>query len=138
MRTLEAILDDAENQPAFSNGTDHEIWSAAWCERCLKDSAELVAAGNGCPIIMAMLLSKTPRELTMFTPHEDRQQSRYRCSEFEERHDGDPDPSPPPAPMPGQTDIFGEWAEQITEKATGAHANSHVSSQANSHAGADR
>jgi hypothetical protein len=32
------IYDRSRDQPAFSNSTEGEVWTANWCDRCLRDA----------------------------------------------------------------------------------------------------
>lgn len=100
MRTLEEILADARDVPAFSNSTMGEIWTANWCERCKNDSQGLVDRGKGCPLILVSLMGKTPVEW-----FEQERTQDYHCIEFRDER-GDGGPKPPPKPMPGQGELF--------------------------------
>jgi hypothetical protein len=141
MRAAEQIDADAADERVFSNSTEYEIWAnnGRACYDCTNDDPE---TEKYCPILSTMLLSKWPKEIE-HAPYEwtdnDGTVHTYpvagECSEFEERRDddgGDPEPEPPP-PDPaeqervGQLDIFGVFADQITERATelaprGVHA----------------
>jgi hypothetical protein len=77
MRSLEEILEDAPEQPAFSNGTSWDIWSSDWCERCIKD------INQDCPLILAAFMGFTPIEWvrTRLVRHD------YECTEFQPREE---------------------------------------------------
>lgn len=95
MRSYAEIMAGARDQSPFSNHTEWEIWSARWCERCANDTPEKVDRGEGCPLILAALMRKTPAEWL----DDDEHTHTYRCIEF--RHQGDgPDPEPQPIPDP--------------------------------------
>ncbi len=64
------------NGPAFSNSTEFEIWSARWCDCCVKDDGESVF----CPILNEALLGETTPFQWARTGLSD-----YTCSEFVER-----------------------------------------------------
>lgn len=105
MRTYDEAYAAALPEPAFSNGTQGEIWMAGWCERCANDTPELVDRGKGCPLIMVALMGRTPSEW-MAQPNESPDQ--YHCAEFRDDDDpgqsGDlPDPSPE---IDGQLPLF--------------------------------
>jgi hypothetical protein len=115
VRTYEQIMADAADRVPFSNSSMWEIWAGRWCYECVNGSDELVDQGRGCPLIMAALMGKTPREWTAATER-DHVYGDYQCSEFEQRHDGD---GAPPEPVPvadGQVDLFEVFAEQIVEQ----------------------
>lgn len=96
--SYDEALKTARDNPAFSNGTEWEIWSYNWCERCTNDSPEMVDRGDGCSLIaVAMFEQKTPAE---WMEQEDRSPSdRYHCISFRSEDDG-PDPEPKPIPDP--------------------------------------
>jgi hypothetical protein len=104
MRTLDEILADARDVPAFSNSTMGEIWTANWCARCKNDSQELADRGKGCPLILVSLMNKTPIEWLTANDHAGIV-GDYHCIEFRDER-GDGGPKPPPKPMPGQGELF--------------------------------
>lgn len=112
MRTYEQILADATDRPPFSNGTAGYAWMDNWCHRpCKKDRNE------DCPLIMAALMQKTPKE---WTEVPGRIQD-YVCSEFEPDDEGDGEAEPQPYPQPvgeidGQVDLFAVFADQIADR----------------------
>jgi hypothetical protein len=117
MRSYEQIMTDARGDSPFSNHTMWEIWADRWCYECANDSEELVDQGKGCPLIMAALMGKTPREWTAAT-EEDDMLGNYECSEFRRRPEPGDDPPPeppPPPPCDGQVDMFEVFADQIVE-----------------------
>lgn len=102
-RPLDQILADARDESAFSNGTEWEIWSANWCERCAHDKpARRGKPENGCPLILAVMLGKTPIEF-LATSGVD----RWACIEFRDEHEppGWREPAPIPDP-PGQETLL--------------------------------
>lgn len=109
MREYEQIMADADDRPAFSNGTMGHLWMGQWCANCRHDSEELVDAGEGCPLIMISLMGKTPAEWTTPTPH-GRNLGNYTCTEYEPEEDDDEPPPPDVEPIPGQFDLFDPWA----------------------------
>lgn len=86
---------------AFSNGTEWEMWSANWCERCIHDSPKLVDQGKGCPLIMLGMTGFIPAEW-MEQPGDS--PDRYHCIQFRNEDDG---PGPEPQPKPEPTDMDG-------------------------------
>lgn len=95
MRTVTEIEKDARDQPAFSNGTSWEIWSAGWCDRCLRDAPfRNGIAPTGCPlIVVAICHQKTPIEWLEQEGIQD-----YHCIEFRAPGDGGGEPRPKPDP----------------------------------------
>lgn len=64
---------------AFANGTEFEIWSFNWCDRCKKDDMEREVY---CPILTNALFGETtPTEWV--GPRGD-----YECTAFEGRNAG--------------------------------------------------
>ena len=62
---------------AFSNGFEHEAWSANWCDRCSKDQMD----GPFCPILDEVFMENTVPP--QWSPGTDDLRDRYHCSEFE-------------------------------------------------------
>jgi len=63
-----------EPTPAFSNGTDFEIWSSRWCFECARDVNE------DCPIVgLALSHEPTPQLVRNLETHE------TRCTEWQPR-----------------------------------------------------
>lgn len=88
--------------PAFSNGTEWEIWSYNWCDRCLVDAPFRNGISNmGCPLILtAMLGDEIPAE---WIEQEDGIHD-YHCINF--RPPGWHNPEPQPKPEPPQDGLF--------------------------------
>jgi hypothetical protein len=112
MRSFDEIMAEAQDEPAFSNGFEGEIWMGRWCEApCRKDR------DSDCPLIMAAFLGVTPKEWTEVEPGG--LENRYHCSEFEpddKGGDGDPEPWPAPvAELDGQVDILAVFVDQVVE-----------------------
>ena len=40
----------------FSNSTDGEIWTSAWCDTCIWDLGADQHPENGCPILLNLLM----------------------------------------------------------------------------------
>jgi hypothetical protein len=126
MRTEEQITADARPGKAFSNGTEWEIWSARWCDRCVNNDEE---TEKWCPIInVALIEPLTPAEwtTTMWKPQNSDVEIEIidACTEFEERPewpgDDDPDgPDPDPDPAPecvGQIDLIEHATDLFVEQ----------------------
>ncbi len=85
---------------AFSNGTEWEMWSENWCERCVHDSPALVDQGKGCPLIMLGMTGFIPAE---WMEQPEGSPDRYHCIQFRDEDDG-PGPEPQPKPEPSDMD----------------------------------
>lgn len=97
MRTYEEAEAAARPGSPFSNSTEHEIWSARWCDRCANDTPAMVDRGEGCPLVLIALLGKTPAEWTR------KGLSSYRCAEFVDVRDVSlPPRRQPHEEIPGQ------------------------------------
>ena len=87
---------------AFSNGTEWEIWSASWCDRCLREAPfRNGMSQTGCPLILVSLQALIPAE---WMDQPDGSPDRYRCIEFRGpggRGGGEPAPLPEPPDMDG-------------------------------------
>ena len=64
----------------FSNGSEWDAWSAAWCETCIHDAA---GPEDGCPIILQLLLGE-PTEHVGRGPDWSPQTVAW-CSQYEKR-----------------------------------------------------
>lgn len=51
-----STYEQAEERPAFSNGTEWDMWSSQWCNRCIHDINE------DCPLILIGFMGRTPVE----------------------------------------------------------------------------
>jgi hypothetical protein len=109
MRSFDEIMASARDKPAFSNSTEGEYWTGAWCARCkVEDPHRNGLKGNdmGCPLLCASLLGKTPVEW-LEQPWGESGPSltdRYHCIEFRPRGGGgggEPRPKPEPPDMDG-------------------------------------
>lgn len=90
---------------AFSNGFEHRMWAANWCDRCLVDAPfRNGISDQGCPIILTAMLddNKTPVE---WLPGTDDLADRYHCISFRAPGSGNPDPKPKATP-PGQGELL--------------------------------
>jgi len=77
----------------FSNGTAYEMWSANWCDRCLRDAPfRNGVSSTGCPLLLIALSEMTPGEW-MRTGLQD-----YTCIEFRAPGGGGGEPRPRPEP----------------------------------------
>lgn len=65
---------------AFSNGFEHECWSANWCYKCTKDEIGLAPKGIYCAILTDVMADNTVPP--QWTPGTDDLRDRYHCSEF--------------------------------------------------------
>lgn len=96
MRTYDEASAAARPEPPFSNSTDGDMWMANWCEHpCRNDSPEMVARGEGCPLILVALEGYTPAE---WLPQPFNAPDRWHCVEFRGPDDGPGEPEPIPDP----------------------------------------
>jgi hypothetical protein len=88
MRTEEEIYASALDRPAFSNGSEWEIWSANWCQKCVHEKALREGRDSlGCPLVaVAMCHGRTPIE--WLTPDSTEGPDDYHCIEFRNEDDG--------------------------------------------------
>lgn len=106
-------FDDAyqrsRDRPAFSNGTEGEVWTANWCDRCIHDKPARETGGeDGCALLTIAIVGRTPAE---WLEHrgEDGAYSlsdQYHCIMFRPEDDpgpGEPEPIPDP---PGQEHLL--------------------------------
>lgn len=108
MRTYDEAYAAALDKPAFSNGTEWDVWSSEWCSRCVNDT------DDNCPLILVAMMGRTPSEW-FEQPRGERGliclEDRYHCVEFRDEDDpGGREPEPLPDP-PGQEVLFDrdEW-----------------------------
>ena len=99
MRTYDEARSSAAEGSPFSNSTDGDMWMARWCERpCRNDSPELVARGEGCPLILVALEGYTPAE---WLPQPFDSLDRWHCVEYRGPDEpGEPQPIPDPPDQP--------------------------------------
>lgn len=84
--------------PAFSNGTEFEMWSENWCSRCTRDTED-----NPCDILtVALVLGDRPVEW-LPQPSESYPRDAYHCVMFK----GPDEPGGEPAPVPDPPDMDG-------------------------------
>lgn len=99
----------------FSNGTEYEAWSAAWCDRCEVDHDDLHGGrsdGPGCILVaLAMCdeevpqwIDNTPTDGFTFPPPISCMDFR-RCA-CDGGHNDPPGEPRPPKPDPNQTVLF--------------------------------
>jgi hypothetical protein len=98
---------------AFSNGTEHEIWAANWCDRCQRDALFRNDIGPGCPIIAVALLGDTPPEWIEQAPGS---LDRDHCIVF--RGPGGRRPEPQPRPDPPDMDGLFERPDRANRMLT--------------------
>jgi hypothetical protein len=91
--------------PAFSNGTEFDIWSATWCDTCLADRPFRNGISEwGCRLIEVATFEGIPDEW-LDTGHP----GDYRCTAYKPLGWRKPAPEPRPEPIPeGQLPLFGE------------------------------
>ncbi|RZQ59817.1 hypothetical protein [Amycolatopsis suaedae] len=102
------ILARSIDEPAFSNGTEGDAWTAKWCCRCLRDAPfRNMGRGSGCPILLVTMMGRRPAELLDGPRDEQGRYSmadQYTCVEFRRPGgggDGEPHPRPEPPGMDG-------------------------------------
>lgn len=91
----------------FSNGTEHEMWSANWCDRCTHDHDwHANERGCGCDVVLAMLRGD---DSPFIENTGDLPASHLRCLLFSacpcNGEGGDVEPVVA-GPMPGQEQLF--------------------------------
>lgn len=100
--TYEQAWRTGRDGPAFSNGTEFDVWMSAHCADCLND--QRIDETGGCPLILVAWDGRIPIEW-----EEDRPLTlgrQYRCLMRRTRDDGpDTEPQPIPGP-PGQLVLF--------------------------------
>lgn len=93
MRTYDAAWGAAQDEPAFSNGTEGEIWMTNWCYRCQHEA--------DCPLLLVALMDRTPAE---WFEQPEGSADEYHCAEFRDQNgdgSGEPEPQPEPPDMDG-------------------------------------
>lgn len=101
----EDALARSRDVPAFSNGTEGEVWMANWCHRCLRDAPfRNGIAKSGCPLILVALMDRTPAEWLDGPRDEQGRYSmadQFHCIEFRGPggRGGEPRPKPDPRGM---------------------------------------
>jgi len=83
---------------AFSNGTQFEMWSYNWCDRCQRDAIfRNTGKGSGCKILCGvMATNEVPAEWLV----QDEIHADYHCIEFRAPGSGNPEPRPQPDAQP--------------------------------------
>lgn len=96
----------AKDEPAFSNSSEWEIWSARTCEECVHDGMGVGEDQPQCPLITVALCGRTPAEWTDQQPP----LGAYACACFSRRPDEPatraPESPAPAEPIPGQLEMF--------------------------------
>lgn len=132
MRTYDEAMAAAKDQPPFSNGTEGYAWTDNWCDTCIHDKGARDGSDeSGCPLLLVALMGRTPVEWIEqpWQQIKGRPEGEtapvlgdtYHCTEYRSEDEGDgddPQPEPPAPEVEGQQDIFGVFAEQITEQAS--------------------
>lgn len=98
----------SRDTPAFSNGTEGEVWQANWCDRCLRDAPfRNMGKGSGCPLILVALMDRTPAEW-LDGPRDEHgrysMEDQFHCIEYRGPGGGgggEPRPRPEPPGMDG-------------------------------------
>lgn len=113
MRPLKEVLETSPETPAFSNGTEFDMWRGRWCDRCHhpvekawqayedgERKTQLKGFEGGCPLLMAAMAGHTPVEWLEQPDIHD-----YHCIEFRGPDDGGGEPQPLPEPR-GMDGLF--------------------------------
>ena len=78
----------ARVRPAFSNGTEGDVWMEQWCSNCEHDAAHRKGTDDvGCPLIIVALQARTPAEWEDGPRDEHGRYSmanQYHCTRFEQ------------------------------------------------------
>lgn len=91
--------------PAFSNGTEGEMWDVNWCDRCLVDAPfRRNLSKTGCGLLLTALFGEIPDEW-IEQPEDHYPSDAYHCINFKPFGWRDPEPKPQPTP-PGQGELF--------------------------------
>lgn len=103
------MTSESRNRPPFSNGTEGDVWMAAWCERCLVDAPFRNGINpTGCELILTAMLGGTPAEW-LDGPRDEHgrysMEHKYTCINFRAPRDGGGEPKTKPTPR-GQGELF--------------------------------
>jgi hypothetical protein len=105
--SVDALYDEARDEPAFSNSDEGYGWMDNNCATCIHDKDQRDNAENpgpGCPLVMVALLGRRPIQWLDGPRNEQGLYSigtQYTCLEYRHEDDGPTDPRPIPEP-PGQ------------------------------------
>lgn len=99
------LLEEARDEPAFSNSDEGIGWMDANCATCIHEKPTRQGREDqGCPLILVTLMGKRPIQFLDGPRDEHGRYSRagqYHCIEYRHEDDGPTDPQPIPDP-PGQ------------------------------------
>lgn len=112
MRTFEEAYEAAPEGHTFSNATEFDYWSGAWCARCLREAPLRSGLKNaqGCPLVAVAMLGRVPQEWfrqpdsEVFTERGMDVVNLFHCIEFRGPGGGgggEPKPKPDPPDMDG-------------------------------------
>ena len=106
---FDEIMKRSRDGSPFSNGTEGYGWEAAWCNRCTRDAPfRNGISRNGCPILLAANLGRTPAEW-LDGPRDEHGaysiEGQYTCVEFRAPGGGGGEPRPRPEPT-GMDGLF--------------------------------
>ena len=104
--SVDALYQEARDEPAFSNSDEGMSWMDANCDTCIyeKDQRNTETPGPGCNLILVSLMGRRPIQWIDGPRDEHGSYSRagqYHCTEYRHEDDGPTDPQPIPDP-PGQ------------------------------------
>lgn len=108
-------LGDTVEPPAFSNGSEFDIWQANWCDRCWHDrEARKGNFESGCELIALGLAHQSVPQWVETLPAE----GWVRCLKFTPDDGGGDEGPPVPHPVPpGQEVLFApsayDWTAEI-------------------------
>lgn len=91
----------------FSNGTEHAMWAANWCDRCTHDHEwHAHERGYGCDVVLAMLNGD---DSPFIEDTDNRPAQHLRCLLFSAcpcNGEGEAEPPTVAGPIPGQGALF--------------------------------
>ncbi|MFI2620453.1 hypothetical protein [Streptomyces sp. NPDC018584] len=104
--SVDALYNEARDEPAFSNSSEGMAWMDANCDTCIheKDQRNTNNPGPGCNLILVSLMGRRPVQWIDGPRDEHGRYSmagQYHCTEYRHEDDGPTDPQPIPDP-PGQ------------------------------------
>ncbi|MEU8136049.1 hypothetical protein [Streptodolium elevatio] len=126
---FDAVLAEAYDEPAFSNGSEGYGFMWANCDHCIHDKPHRDDTDpRGCPVIGVTMLGKRPRQFVDGPRDAEGRYSRahqYVCTEYRHEDDGPPDPQPIPDP-PGQDGLFPREDHEGVRMLTALPTREHV------------
>lgn len=107
MSRKEPAYELARDGMPFSNGTEGEMWTANWCDRCVHDKpARQDRYEDACGIFTLALTHKVPAEWIKQEWVGDKPPAdRYHCVEFRDENEGPPPRTEPLPTPPGQGEL---------------------------------